>query len=325
MEQPQESTVESPLDNSSGISGGASPQAEIPSAEIPSAGVSPRLSGLAEESAPAIAVQPQAPSEQSRSKRAVSSPEDIPGDLPVAQRDLIAPLPAPRPPFALWMGGGIGAIALLAGGLLFLGQRLQAEERFEPMISITAPDPAQTADLGFGSDPSSSTPKTLLGHRAYDEAPEEDLVALTADGRIRLRAAAAESFQEMARAAAQAGVTLVPLSGFRSHQDQERIFFSIKAERGQSAQTRAEVSAPPGYSEHHTGYALDIGDGDAPATHLNTDFAGTEAYAWLAENAARYGFELSFPPGNPQGVAYEPWHWRFTGDRESLETFYQQQ
>ncbi|MEM7758056.1 MAG: D-alanyl-D-alanine carboxypeptidase family protein, partial [Cyanobacteria bacterium P01_A01_bin.40] len=76
------------------------------------------------------------------------------------------------------------------------------------------------------------------------------------------------------------------------------------------------------YSEHHTGYAVDIGDGNAPATHLETDFANTAAFRWLEQNALKYSFELSFPPDNKQGVSYEPWHWRFVGDRDSLETFY---
>ena len=100
------------------------------------------------------------------------------------------------------------------------------------------------------------------------------------------------------------------------------LFFGVKEQRVQDATKRAEVSAPPGYSEHHTGYAIDIGDGNAPTTNLETDFASTAAFRWLEQNALKYSFELSFPPDNPQGVSYEPWHWRFVGDRDSLETFY---
>ena len=85
---------------------------------------------------------------------------------------------------------------------------------------------------------------------------------------------------------------------------------------------RAAVSAPPGYSEHHTGYAIDIGDADVPATNLSPDFENTAAFKWLRENAAYFSFELSFPRDNPQNIMYEPWHWRFVGDRHSLETFY---
>ncbi|MFN9165469.1 MAG: D-alanyl-D-alanine carboxypeptidase family protein, partial [Pseudanabaena sp.] len=51
-------------------------------------------------------------------------------------------------------------------------------------------------------------------------------------------------------------------------------------------------------------------------------FEKTPAFQWLQNNAAKYGFEMSFPPNNPQGVMYEPWHWRFVGDDDSLATFY---
>jgi D-alanyl-D-alanine carboxypeptidase len=85
------------------------------------------------------------------------------------------------------------------------------------------------------------------------------------------------------------------------------------------------VSAPPGYSEHHTGYAIDIGDGSAPSSNLSPDFEKTAAYRWLEQNGAQFGFELSFPPNNPQGVSYEPWHWRFVGDIDSLAIFHKNQ
>jgi zinc D-Ala-D-Ala carboxypeptidase len=100
------------------------------------------------------------------------------------------------------------------------------------------------------------------------------------------------------------------------------LFFDLKAQNGEVATERADVSAPPGYSEHHTGYAVDIGDGSLPATDLEVSFETTPAFKWLQKKAAHYNFELSFPKNNPQGVSYEPWHWRFVGDRNSLETFY---
>ncbi|HEY9618014.1 MAG TPA: D-alanyl-D-alanine carboxypeptidase family protein, partial [Microcoleaceae cyanobacterium] len=48
----------------------------------------------------------------------------------------------------------------------------------------------------------------------------------------------------------------------------------------------------------------------------------TAAFQWLQANAAHYSFELSFPKDNRQGVSYEPWHWRYVGDIQSLKTFY---
>lgn len=172
--------------------------------------------------------------------------------------------------------------------------------------------------------PSSAIGRTLLGHRPYDEAPEDDLVALSMNRSIRLRPQAAAQFEAMVRAAEREGVQIVPLSGYRSRSEQEAIFFNIRADRGQDAQTRAEVSAPPGYSEHHTGYAIDIGDATQTDTHLEQSFEDTAAYRWMANNASRYGFELSFPRNSFQQIAFEPWHWRFTGDIDSLETFYQE-
>jgi D-alanyl-D-alanine carboxypeptidase len=217
-------------------------------------------------------------------------------------------------PLVLVLGGVLGFIFLAVGsGFLFF---------------LTAPK--QNADSPSSqvvSTPTSTKTPTakndaVLGHLAYSEAPESELLPITADRRIRLRQAAAQRFQAMAQAARSAGVILVPISGFRSVKEQEQLFFTIGAQRNQTPAERAALSAPPGHSEHHTGYAVDIGDGAVPATNLQTTFENTKAYQWLEANAARFGFELSFPKDNTQGVSYEPWHWRFVGDRHSLETFY---
>ena len=95
----------------------------------------------------------------------------------------------------------------------------------------------------------------------------------------------------------------------------------MKSERNQTAMERAKVSAPPGYSEHSTGYAVDLGDGDDPATNLSESFEQTRAFRWLQDHAASYHFTLSFPALNPQGVSYEPWHWRFEGSADALRLF----
>ena len=121
------------------------------------------------------------------------------------------------------------------------------------------------------------------------------------------------------------GITLTAISGFRTVQQQEYLFFEIKRQRNQDTRKRAEVSAPPRYSEHHTGYAIDIGDGKVPATNLSENFEQTPAFRWLENNAAKYSFELSFPRNNIQGISYEPWHWRYVGDTDSLKTFYEAQ
>jgi D-alanyl-D-alanine carboxypeptidase len=159
----------------------------------------------------------------------------------------------------------------------------------------------------------------LLGHFPYPEAKASELVFL-APG-LRLHRNAATSFRAMQQAAAADGISLIILSAFRSVDDQQHLFFTVKAERNQSAQDRAKVSAPPGFSEHSTGYAIDIGDLANPQSNLSQSFAHTRVYRWLRINAARYHFILSFPKDNRQGVSFEPWHWRFEGSVDALRLF----
>lgn len=257
--------------------------------------------------------------------------EVITDDIPEALRDTPIPVAEVQESASstsgsrLWIGWGAVAIAAICGILIFRSTSLTSNIASEPVM---APSPTEESTesraTGVSGDENLETDRTgdLLGHFAYQEAPVEDLIAITADGRLQLRRMAAVKFQQMVNAAQRDGVILVPLSAYRSLQDQEYLFFDVKAQRGQLATTRAEVSAPPGYSEHHTGYAVDIGDGYVPAVDLSPEFENTPAFKWLEENAAYYSFELSFPRNNPQGINYEPWHWRFVGDRHSLETFY---
>lgn len=249
-------------------------------------------------------------------------------DIPEALRDTPETQPSSRPPLAAILLGVLGLGAIAAGlGFWYVGQSAPAPvaspspNASPPLASSDTPLPSPTP---FPTATESPNPLTqgLLGHLPYEEAPAEELAPIVPDGSIKLRRAAAARYQEMANAARRDGVVLVPISGFRSVNDQDYLFFDVKAQRGQVATQRAQVSAPPGYSEHHTGYAVDIGDADVPSTHLSPDFENTRAFQWLNQNAAYYSFEISFPRDNPQGVSYEPWHWRFVGDSHSLETFY---
>ncbi len=239
-------------------------------------------------------------------------------DIPEALRENSAVVTKPRKRSPALILGllGLGAIAAVSG--IFYFHTVQNSADSVPAI-VASPSPAQTV---APVNPSNNDSELLLGHFAYEEAPQSELEPITSDGRIKLRSSAANQFKAMVAAARADGVRLVPISGFRSTNEQEHLFFDVKAQRGQATTKRASVSAPPGYSEHHTGYAVDIGDADVPATNLSTAFENTKAFKWLEQNAARFSFELSFPQDNPQGISYEPWHWRFVGDRHSLETFY---
>jgi len=255
-------------------------------------------------------------------------------DIPEALRDAIPSRePQRRKPSTLGIaiiGSLVGVVAIAVGGISWFTWQASQVQLLEvvPEAREETASPTTTAMISPGktTSPGDGSPKTdgdaLLGHFPYSEAKGSELTPIVADGSLKLRKAAAAEFLAMVDAARMEGVTLVPISGFRSIADQEYLFFQIKAERGQVPTERAEVSAPPGYSEHHTGYAVDIGDGNVPATHLSPNFERTAAFKWLQANAAYFSFEMSFPRNNPQGVSYEPWHWRFTGDLHSLETFY---
>ncbi len=248
-------------------------------------------------------------------------------DIPMAVRETLSPMPQVKhkPARLFWGLGSVGAIALLGIGLFFaLRPQFSASTaatagNAAPSATPPAPSPVNS---GASVSASASPAAQMLNHFPYNEAPQRELTPITPNGEILMRKAAAAKFMEMQEAARAAGVSLVPISGFRSQEDQSHVFFDVKAQRGQDTTTRSEVSAPPGYSEHHTGYAVDIGDGDRSDLNLQTDFETDQAFKWLKENAGFYSFEMSFPKNNAQGVSYEPWHWRFVGDRNSLETFY---
>ena len=159
----------------------------------------------------------------------------------------------------------------------------------------------------------------LLGHFPYEQVNEAELISIQPG--IQVHADVAYSLKSMIKAAAANNINLQLLSGYRSTNLQESIFFDIASERNQTLEERAQVSAPPGYSEHSTGFAIDLGDGLAPETHLSIYFEQTNAFRWLQDNANRYHFVLSFPKGNKQGVTYEPWHWRYEGTTKGLRLF----
>ena len=248
-----------------------------------------------------------------RKKRSSVRPHD---DIPEVLRDRPSVTPVPSNNFPLMVGAGLMGLGILVLLGIFVFWRPFPSSTNTP-VAIASPDqPNPTVS------PSVPEVDNVLGHLPYKEAPADELKAITPDGRIKLRQAAATKFLQMQRDARASGVTIVPISGFRTTGEQNYLFFGVKQQRSQDARTRAEVSAPPGYSEHHTGYAFDVGDGKNPGANLKQSFDQTAAFKWMEKNAPKYSFEMSFTKDNTQGVSYEPWHWRYVGDRQSLEMFY---
>jgi len=117
---------------------------------------------------------------------------------------------------------------------------------------------------------------------------------------------AAHAFVRMQAAAREDGVPLDIVSAFRSA-DYQLGIVRRKLERGLAMDEILQVSAAPGYSEHHSGRAIDITTPGYRA--LEEEFERSPAFAWLRKRAQRFGFALSYPRRNPHKIAYEPWHW----------------
>ena len=158
------------------------------------------------------------------------------------------------------------------------------------------------------------------GHFPYAETAHQSLVAL--DTGILVRKNALDPLTRLLQAAQRDGVPLKVATGFRSIEAQREAFESGAKKKGIPMRSYAWWTAPPGFSEHHTGLAVDFADPKKPQTNFTpASFSKTEAYAWLQAHAKEFGFELSFQEGNGLRVAFEPWHWRFVGDEESRAIF----
>ncbi len=121
---------------------------------------------------------------------------------------------------------------------------------------------------------------------------------------------AANAWQAMKKAAHAESISLIIVSAFRSFSRQAEIV-THSIENTDDIESIFKLSAPPGYSEHHSGKAIDIGTmGCKP---LSQEFAQTTAYDWLMENAKEFGFRLTYPVNNKYGFQFEPWHWFYIG------------
>ena len=197
---------------------------------------------------------------------------------------------------------------------------------FSPFIflffSITALRLIRNVELGSLINPNFQAERNydhrILGHLPYKEVPKEKLVLI--EPNLEVHIDMRDSLLKMREEARKDGIYLVFLSGYRSINLQHDIFYSLKSIRNQEAAERARVSAPPGYSEHSTGFAIDIGDATQRETDFETEFENTDAFKWLINNAAKYHFKLSFTQDN-EYIDYEPWHWRYEGSIEALKVF----
>jgi len=126
----------------------------------------------------------------------------------------------------------------------------------------------------------------------------------------RLRPRAARAWSRMQRAAMESGISLQAVSAWRSVSYQCQVL-ERKLAKGLNIEEILQVSAAPGFSEHHSGRAIDI---TTPGfATLEEEFEHSQAFRWMEQHARDFGFVLSFPRNNRHRLAYEPWHWRFDG------------
>lgn len=155
-------------------------------------------------------------------------------------------------------------------------------------------------------------PTAAFAHRELPlfHIPAELVVAeVGADGKEYLLVPeAAKAWHALLAAAREDGIGMNVVSAFRDLERQADII-RRKQRREVPLDRILVASAPPGYSEHHTGRAVDI---NTPGCRpLEEDFEDTDAFRWLTRHAGSFGFTLSFPRGNKYGYIFEPWHWYF--------------
>ncbi len=127
---------------------------------------------------------------------------------------------------------------------------------------------------------------------------------------MQLRAKALEHLEKLYQAAADDGVELAIRSAYRSYSTQKGLFEDYASRYG--AEEANRFSARPGQSEHQLGTAVDFG---GTAVDFKAAYGETPQGQWLAENAWRFGFALSYPAGKEHitGYIFEPWHYRYIG------------
>ena len=120
---------------------------------------------------------------------------------------------------------------------------------------------------------------------------------------------AKDAFESLCKAAEDQGYTIRGISGYRSYEYQEELYNNYVLQDGKDETDT--YSSRAGHSDHQTGLAIDVSDGDTPYT----SFGETDEFRWMQDNAYLYGFILRFPEGkeNITGYQYESWHYRYVG------------
>ena len=148
---------------------------------------------------------------------------------------------------------------------------------------------------------------------AYAPGDLVDSSAAGLNGGYAVRSVMLNDLAAMAADARAAGAPIQLVSGYRSYTQQKATFDHWVSVGGYDQALR--TSARPGHSEHQLGTAIDVTSEGGAAPWNYADWAATPAGAWMAANAWRYGFVMSYPRGSFDVTcySYEPWHYRYVG------------
>lgn len=149
-------------------------------------------------------------------------------------------------------------------------------------------------------------------YKIEDNYKPDNLVTVDAEHGYpnKIRADVYEEFKKMYEEAKKDNVKIFIASPYRSYSDQNVLYtYYVNTDGKKNADT---YSARPGFSEHHTGLAMDL----IPEYGLDLDtFENSDGFKWMQENAYKFGFILRYPKDKEYitGYIYEPWHYRYVG------------
>ncbi|HSX17485.1 MAG TPA: M15 family metallopeptidase [Patescibacteria group bacterium] len=199
--------------------------------------------------------------------------------------------------------------------------------------NATSQQPAQSQPAGFNKTAHSTTENSSLWvvvNKKHQLSPKDykpdNLVVPNIPLRSNItstekyvRADMGKALESLVKDASNQGVHLNLQSGYRSYSFQVTLYNGYVAQQGQASADRQ--SARPGYSEHQTGLAADLGGTTQPSCNVAQCFSDTVEGKWLAANAYKYGFIIRYTTTDESvtGYEYEPWHVRYVGTDLSTE------
>jgi len=199
------------------------------------------------------------------------------------------------------------------------GLETEAGQAEEEIISSDLPEPAEVM-LQIVSDGNYLLALVTKATMLKSSYAPTDLVRIPEymypARELWLREEALRQLEKLWQAASNDGVKLTIISAYRSYDYQKTLFQNYANSYGEEAANR--FSARAGQSEHQLGTTVDFG---GTAVDLKAAYADTDQGRWLAENAYRFGFAMSYPEGKEEitGYIFEPWHYRYIGLEAAAE------